>query len=341
MRARLLIAATSLGLLALAPAAHAATFGADLNSLPANNDPTYSCARQVPGRPDSPQGAQSCMWSYFQSGSTTNTLIAPVTGTVQRVRVKVGATTGPMRVNVIRFLFQQTADPSRPMSAGPFLESYGPRFTPAANATTTVAANLPVQEDPTPPASDKSTVQVIDALALEVEAPNVPIPLFGSANTLSYPVVPGPSASGTPAPSPNALPTYTTTAGVGVLMNADIDAGTGALPALGLRSRTAKVKNGVASLPIICRAADCSGLVSLRKLTGQAATAAKKKRKKTVTYGSRRFKVKAGKKATIRITLTKAGRTLLKHHRKVKVSVRISYSKGGGKTTTVRVTLKR
>lgn len=316
-----------------------ASFGADLAALPANNDlSSGTCA--TPPRQDAPTGSPSCMWSYIDTAP--NTLTAPATGTVTAVRVKVGATTGPMRVNVIRFLFQQGQNPSYPVSSGPYLEAYGPEFTPAANTVSTVPTNLRVQEDPTPPPEDKQTVQVIDTLALEVEAPNVPIPLFRDDSALSYPVYPGPTAQGRPAPSANGLPSYTRF-GVGVLMNADLTTGGGGgggpthVPTVALRNGTVPVRRGVATIPLQCRVADCTGLLSLLKATGRARTAARK----PTSYGSARFRTKAGRTTKVKVRLNRAGRSLLRHRRRVTVAARVRFTSGGGKTKSFRITLKR
>lgn len=312
-----------------------ASFGADLNSLPANNAAHTTCADAPPGYAFGPFNSPSCMWSYIDTYQ--NTLTAPASGTVTQARVKVGATTGKMRINVIRFLFQQTGDPAHPTSAGPFLEAYGPEFIPAANAVTPVATSLAMREDSTPPVSDTKTIQVIDALALEVEESNVPIPIFAAnATTLTYPVYPGPTASGVPAPSPNGLPTYGTL-GYGVLMNADLDTGGGgggALPRVALRGGTARVDNGIASLPIRCLGANCAGLATLQNLAG---TAARKRR----SYGAAKFHVKAGKSATVKVHLNKAGRALLVHRSSASIYARFTFTAGGGKPKSARVTLKR
>ena len=160
------------------------------------------------------------MWSFMGIGAGAASLVPPAAGTVTAVRVKVGPVTGKMRVNVIRFLFRQTGDNAHPFTAGPFLEAYGPEFTPAPNAITTVAVNLPMQVDSTPAPTDLSTIQVIDALALEVETPTTPIPLYSAPGVLSYFSYPGPTAAGVPAPSPNGIASLTS--GYGVLMNADL-----------------------------------------------------------------------------------------------------------------------
>jgi hypothetical protein len=338
--------------LAVPTAAHAVTFGADLNSLPANDAQAGFCSNPPPGL-FYPANSPSCMWSY--QGTGANTLVAPASGVVNTVRVKVGTTTGKMRVNVIRFLFRQTGDAAHPFSAGPFLEAYGPEFTPTANAVTTVPVNLSMKEDSTPALTDLSTIQVIDALALEVEAPNVPVPLFSAPGALSYGIYPGPTSQALTAPSPNGLPS-TLTLGLGVLMSADLTPDPGApaptpgapaptptlpaptgVPAVRLPKGTVPVKRGVATLPIACQVADCSGLVTLLRGAGGAAAA----KKQPATLGSTKFTAKAGTTARVKVKLNRAGKALLKKHRSVKVKARVTFTSGGGKPATATITLKR
>ncbi len=334
--------------LALPGGADAITFGADLAALPANDTPNTTCAQAPPGLVY-PGGSVSCMWSYLGSGSST--LVAPAPGVVNAVRVKVGATTGPMRVNVIRFLFRQTGDAAHPFSAGPFLEAYGPQFTPTASTVTTVPVNLSMKVDPTPALTDLSTIQVIDALALEVLAPNVPIPYFAAAGALTYPVYPGPTSQNLPAPSPNGLPSYGTI-GYGVLMSADLtpDAGapapgpgtTPTLPAPTARPTvrlpaTGTVRNGATRLPVVCQVADCSGLISLLRGAGAATAAAKGLTK----LGSAKFSAKAGTTKRVTVKLNRAGKRLVARSRRVKVTARVTFTAGGGAPVSVPLTLRR
>lgn len=312
--------------------AGAVTFGADLGAHPANDNPLSTCAQSPPGY-FLPQGSSSCMWSFQGIGAGAPTLVAPANGVVSRVRVKVGATTGPMRVNVIRYLFQQTGDVAHPSSAGPFLEAYGPQFTPTANTTASVPANLPMRVDPTPAPTDLQTIQVIDALALEVGSSTVPVPVYQDNASLTYPIYPGPTAQGVPAPSPNALPSYTSF-GYGVLLSADLDP---TRPTVTLPKTTVPVTGGAAGVPLRCVGADCAGTLTLqRRAGGGRATAAR-----TVSYGSAAFALRAGATGTVRVTLNRAGRALLKTRRSATVTARVTFTKGAGKTRTFAVKLRR
>lgn len=367
---------------ALAPAsAGAVTFGADL-SQPVNL-PVITCEAGVlnqylgafwPGT-----GRSSCLWSSVAIGST-QALTPPTGGTVTTIRVRAGATTGPMQVDVVRFLTRNTATPGHPEVACCFLQKYGPVFTPQANAITTVPTDLPVQEDPFPGPDDETTIAANDQLALAVLAPNVPVPVFATQNgqndlnVLSYAWYPAPTPQEVPEPGPNPIGGFADLSGFQVLMNADLDTGGGGggaggaggvpaagapaggggpsapapLPAVGLPSKSIPVKGNTATVPIQCLVVDCTGTLALQSAqqAGLARAASHSKPKKkhkqptTVTFGSARFSVPAGKTAKVKVKLGAAGRKLLKQHRSVKVWANVTFTAGGGKPTSVAVTLK-
>ena len=160
----------ALGLVALAvlPApAGAATFGADL-SQPVST--TATCANSF--------FASSCL-GY----AVTPTSYAPASGVVSAVRVKTGdAPQGPMQVVVLRSYYQNNLqDPGHPNFFCCFLQEYGPTFTPARNAVTTVPVTLGMVEDPTPGPNDGNTVAKGDFLGLSVLAGDAPIPVAAVA----------------------------------------------------------------------------------------------------------------------------------------------------------------
>jgi len=96
---------------------------------------------------------------------------------VTQVRVGVGASTGPMRVVVMRALYENTVTPGRPNDACCIPVAQSQVFTPRANAITAVPVSLPVWEDPTPPPEDITTIADFDTLGLAVLAPGVRVPL--------------------------------------------------------------------------------------------------------------------------------------------------------------------
>lgn len=347
--------------LAIPASAGAVTFGAALEQIPANNNPAEVCGNVPIGSlpvPGLPVGSQSCQFSYSGFG-TPDTLATPITGILNSAQVKVGNVTGPMRVNVMRMLFKQTAFVGRPQVSGPFHQAFGPTFTPAPNQITTVPVNLPVLADPTPAELDFETIAALDLIALEVLAPNVPIPVFRHPGLVSsFSIYPGPSSS---PPSLTGLPNFGTSQPLGVMMRADVTpaavaapppvAGTPAQAALALRSTAARVRNNTAALALLCSVVDCSGTVTLQRpgargaraeLLGSAnatRTQTKKKQAKPSSLGRKKFSVKAGRKATLRIKLNSRGRSLMRKKKTAKIEAVVRYA--NGTSSTVKLSLKR
>jgi hypothetical protein len=139
----------------------ARSFGAKLFRA-ANN--TKSCQALVPF-----QRVASC--SFTTSGALFNaseSMIVPGTGTITRVRVKVGRTTGPMRIAILQSLRRE--------NSGEAACCIGRRqsrvFTPRANAITTVPVNLPVAIT----FNRSSRIYAFDSMFLTMESSRTPIP---------------------------------------------------------------------------------------------------------------------------------------------------------------------
>ena len=157
--------------------AAANTVGPTLNFSPLSN---VTCADGlvVQINPSFPQpfafpGAQTCTILTISAGAAANqpTMQPPGPGTVTTATIRVGAVTGPMRFLRMRISFQN--------GFGAFccsLEQVGQTFTPQANADTTVTLNFPIGFTPKPPPQDTTTIAFNDQIALQVLAPNVPIP---------------------------------------------------------------------------------------------------------------------------------------------------------------------
>ncbi len=351
--------------------AGALTFGTDLNQAP--NAP-LSCGQGVLNQflgQFSPFGPfnGTCTWSSVVVGSAAESLTAPASGTVTAVHVRAGATTGPMQIDVIRFLFRQTGDPAKPELACCFVQAYGPVFTPTPNAITTVQTSLPVKVDPTPSPADTSTIAATDQLALSSLDPTVQVPLFATAggaadlNVLSYAWYPAPTSPAVPAPSPNPIAGFADLSGFKVLMNADLDTGGGGggapggggpgggapagdggapVPAIALPTLTIPVRRGAAAVPIRCLVLDCTGLIALQSAR-PAKTASTKRAKapKLISYGSARFSLKAGTTTKVKVKLSALGLKLVKAHSRSRVWANVRFSAGGGTPASVRLTLKR
>jgi hypothetical protein len=379
------IAATAVALavaLGVPAGAGAVTFGTNLN-LSANAP--LSCAQGVLTQAIEPPTfiygpfGGNCMWSSVVVGSAAESLTAPGTGTVTAVRVRTGESTGPMQIDVVRFLFRQTGNPGKPELACCFVEAYGPEFTPAANTITTVPTNLPVAVEPTPPPEDTHTIAATDQLALSSLNPNVQVPLFATNNgkndlsVLSYAWYQAP----TPATCPsfcttNPIPGFADLTGFKVLMNADFtpagggggggggggagNGGGGApapaptiqpppVPVLGLPKLTIPIRGNTATVPVVCQVVNCSGTLTLQnaRLAGLARVAkAKAGKPRLVSYGAASFSLKAGTTGKVKVKLNGAGRGLLSRGRKsAKVWANLVFSSGGGAPKSFRVTLKR
>jgi hypothetical protein len=143
-------------------------FGANLNRAPNN---TASCqSLQLFVR------VASCSFSTSGSiRSSRESMLVPGTGTVTRVRVRVGPRTGPMRLTVAQAL--------RKENGGEAACCTGRRqsrvFTPRANRTTSVTVNFPVSVT----FNRVSRIHAFDVLFLTMENPNTPIPANVVADT--------------------------------------------------------------------------------------------------------------------------------------------------------------
>lgn len=338
--------------------AETVTIGATLDLITPNSDPAKTCAGGTwwiaelglnLGNIVPPADRGSCQFtaSGFYNGAVFGLSYGGV-GTAKAARVKIGAITGRMRINVVRTLFQQTGNIASPSVTTPFLKQYGPIFTPAANAVTTVPLDLPLGSEATPDPSDIGTVAGTDWLALEVLDSNVPVPLVAYPAASFFAAFPGPTAANVPAPSSFALPNYGQN-GYVVAMSADIEtrsasggtggAGTGggggggaaggggAGALVTLASPTAKVRSGRAPLNVTFAAAG----------TGQITLQAKSS---TRSYGRATFTAKAGEKKTIRVPLNSRGRALLRKSARANVRAVVTFN-GNATPTTLPVTLRR
>ena len=149
--------------------------GQNLDGQPATN--TVRCADGVPAQAPVFQGfffipaanvSTSCTLITFFDGAQV-----PAAGTVVSANIKVGPVTGPMRFVRARVLFKR-ALPQDVVSCCS-VEQVGPTFTPAPNSITTVPLNFAMTHDAIPAGLDPTPIAQ-DMIALEVLAPNVPIP---------------------------------------------------------------------------------------------------------------------------------------------------------------------
>ncbi len=142
------------------------------NNLDFNPTSGVTCADGFPvqinasfPQPFTAGGATSCLLITFFPGAATTR-----EGTVVSANIRIGPVTGPMRFVKARILYQSATG-----QACCSVQQYGPIFTPTANSITTVPLNFRMTEDHVPPPEDPRIV-ANDLVALEVLAPNVPIP---------------------------------------------------------------------------------------------------------------------------------------------------------------------
>lgn len=350
MTRRLALAAV-LAALAAPATARAIPFGANL-TLPANV--AFDCtALPLPNAFGTgfvlvpvPNGAQTCTWMGAGTAAqpAAGSFLAPVAGTVTQVSVRVGPVTGPMQVVVLRSFrdFFSTQDPVCCTEV-----ARTPPFVPAPNAVTTIQTALPVRKDTVP---DPATRLVtFDALALSVLAPGVPVPLFDSGRH-------NPADFGAPSalafhpaigPGQEAFASGSGVGGFQVLLAADVTPGAtapgGTAPAaIRLVQAAATVRDGRAPVLITCSlaAGRCVGVLRLQsRAAGGAAAAATRRRARTVTYGSARFDVRHGRRASVSVALTRAGRALLRDH--ARRTVWVNATVGRRAQPAMRMTLKR
>jgi hypothetical protein len=350
MRRGLLVFALLLATLAAVPAgAGAVTFGANLAREP-NNTATCITAQTIPF------AVPSC--SVLSSNPTTGETSFPPLGEgiVSRVRVRVGPVTGPMQIAVEEALRKDNpTDPGHPFYACCKLVALSQVFTPAPNAITTIPVNFPVKQSPAP---EESGYYVDDHLSLSMLNPNVPIPAALDPNASVGIWFPAWQSIGEERAG------IYGTAGATVLFNADWDPVSGAAPnGAGATAPPGpvrlpltvpdlvRIRNGQALLPLVCNLSQaCRGLLQLqnraagapRLLLGHTGSGDRhgKRKPKPITYASTGFSIPAGKKKTVKATLKKAGRRLLKQHPGAKVWLNVNL-KGGGTVPPVKIALRQ
>jgi hypothetical protein len=156
-----LLAVTIAAVLVTGGAAEARGFGANLRR-PANN--TASCQslifyQQVP----------SCSFSTTGSlQSAAESMIVPGTGRINRVRIKVGNQTGPMRVTIAQALRRENAGESACCTG----RRQSRVLRPRRNRTTRFNVNLPVRST----FNSSSRYHSYDVMFLTMENPNTPLP---------------------------------------------------------------------------------------------------------------------------------------------------------------------
>lgn len=361
----------------LPTSASAVTFGSNLNAHQSNSNVTcgdfnifsyygrVGCSVYTSGNASNP-------------GDTSATHVIPFpdprvfgdqSGTITMVSFKPapGAPAGPARLSVVEYIrdANSTADPGL---AQDIADSATFTMAPGADGLVHVATNLPARSLFN--ANDNS--YRFDTLVLTMLDNTTPIPADLNSSFLSAwisPYVDIPSSNGDltvplPAdrqgtgwggidPSPFYVVGAWYTLGE-VLMQAELtinsnDGGGGGGDNGGgdggggnvdpLKFGRGRVAGNKVILPITCQLdSTCRGLLQLLSKGKTAANIAKKKRKKTVVYGSTRFKIPAKKKQNVKVKLTKAGRKYLRRRKSAQLQIKATMGK---QVTTGTVTIKR
>jgi len=358
-RAWLASGALLIAFLAFAPPSASAqtlvTFGADLSQAP---NTTIDCTGDPDGgSPITRPG--SCTWAEGDNPTAPSEgFITPAgTGTITAVRIRVGATTGPMELVVLTLELDPTNENVSCCTAA----YVSPPFTPAANSITTLNTDLPVHtdadgEESAPP------YQVGDMLGLSVLESGVDIPAIdelGSGlpeNELPSDSVLWPSfaqgetavmggylgyqldmnadwveSTGSPGPPATTPPPPTITVG-------------SSTPTVTLGSSKPSISHSKVNVSLDCgSAAACDGTIAIEnKPLAQATAASKSKKKpKAIVYAKGTFSLKAGADGTIGAPLTANGKTAARKRTKLTVYVDITVGSGtSAKTTSRKVTLR-
>ena len=310
-------------------------------------------------------GQSSCMWwstEYGPAGQIiANTYVPRGSGVVTKVRVREGAAPAPLRFAIVSSgsrlccTTKQVSDPVQPaadavseftvnLPAGSGAGTQdGSQFNDILVVLVAGAGSLPVNDRGAhgflfgSPANQAQAMFLHPALALGESNTDVGImdgyevllqyDWCGRPLTLADPRPTTPPACLGQATPPAAVPVAPVTPPVTPVVPP------AAVP-LRAASTTAAVRANRAALRLRCLlTTTCAG--TLRLLPRPAARAAAKK---SSSYGTAKYKIAAGKSATIKVTLSRAARTALRKTRKLPILV----TGGTGPSAwTLKLTLKR
>ncbi|MDW5593110.1 hypothetical protein VSS74_02090 [Conexibacter stalactiti] len=299
-----------------------------------------------------PTNQTTCMWWSSQYGPTgqvvANTYVPRGAGAVTRVRVRSGAAPAQLQFAVLG-------------SGGGLCcttKQASPPVQPLADQVTEFAVNLPagsgVGDTPGSQYNDILVIAAVGPGSLPVNDRGAHGFLFGSAANQAQAAFLHPAlalgASNTDVGIMDGYEVLLQYDWCGVPMTgsnlrpvAPADPTTACLPGastpLGAISRTVPVRDGVAGLRLRCLLrATCSGSLRLLPRNAGGASAAARRRR-AVVYGGARFRIAAGRGATVGVHLSPAGRGALRRGRRsLPVTVEVTTSAG---RTTLRVTLTR
>jgi hypothetical protein len=327
-------------LMAVMPAVSSAsgpiTFGASLTQAP---NVTFDCSVIPYTNPLSSPGT-SCTYGtplFDVSNTADGGLDSPGNGTgnVYQVKLRVGASTGPMQLVVLRTLFDPN-DLSNNQCCVDVAQSS--TFTPVANGITTSNVDLPMGEGQE--SDNGATVDYLDQLGLSILEDGVEIPVINETSleaTEQQPV--------TTYNAPAMTLGKSQLAGDPDGYELDMQATwypPGQSPAVvAFPTKADTVKGNNALVNVGCGNAPCDGTVTITgpPVAGKAALVAKAS--KPVTYASGTVKLAAGASSAVPAKLTSKGRALARKHKRLKVTITVKLTNlSPAKTFTRSVELK-
>lgn len=315
-----------------------------------------------------------CTWSQagvwgLNAGSDPRTRSVPSDGRIIAAEVLSGANPSPISITI----FKQLAQPGVGSACCFFAGDTGP-FQLTPNAITTIPLNIPVERN-----TKEGVLGVdLVSISAENDGGSLPLREAGPHNVLSIPdgdpmagafyprlgripndsqggrheiqegvpglellvrwtfcaagdtsCTPGGAPGPQPAPAPQPAPTGPPAPGA---------KGAGGAPVPRLAGNQAPVQGGNALVNLVCGGdAACEGRLSLLAPTATASVAGAKP--KPIVYGGASYKLAAGAKGTVKVSLNAKGKRLLRKHAKATVTLRVAPS--GGTASTAKLTLTR
>jgi hypothetical protein len=341
----------------------AGAFGCD--AKPSLYDASGNYGLFVNNEPGGCTWSQAGVWG-LNSGSDPRTRSVPSDGRIIAAEVLSGPNPSPLSITI----FKQLAQPGAGSACCFFVSDTGP-FQPTPNSITTLALDIPVERN------TKEGVLGVDLVSVSAEndGGSLPLRVVGPSNVLSIPD--GDPMAGAFYPRLGRIPNDSQggrhellegVPGVELLVRwtfcpaGDASCTPGAAPPPGpapapqpapapapktapggpraprLAAGQAQVQGADALVPLVCDGdATCEGRLALLGSTASASAADRKA--KPIVYGGASYKLAAGAKRTVKVTLNAKGKKLLRKHAKAAVTLRLAPK--GATATTARLFLTR
>jgi hypothetical protein len=328
------VAALTAVMPAVSNASGPVTFGASLTQAP---NVTFDCS-VIPYTAPIRSPGTSCTWGtplFDVSNTSAGGLDTPGNGNVYQVKLRVGSSTGLMRLVVLRTLF----DPNDLSSNQCCVDvAQSSTFTPVVNGITTLNVDLPVGEGQE--SDNGATVDFLDQVGLSILEDGVTIPAINETSreaSEQEPVVTFNAPAMTLGESQRA--------GDPDGYELDLQATfypTGQSPAVvAFPTKADTVKGNNALVNVGCENAPCDGTVTITGPRVGKTAARVAKASKPVKYASGKFSLAAGASSKVPAKLTSKGHALARKHKKLKVTITIKLTNlSPVKTFTRSVRLK-